>query len=377
MNMNRGLQTYQTMKTNIVYVILFCCMSFICKAQSISGEINPCAEIPYVYYFNGSASSGTINFTVEDGNIISRGEGSITVKWQNKVINGGRWKISVNYFDPQLNQTMQFALGIKVKATTSFTISGDKEIEYGYRGQKKYSASPVSAGYPASYYNWQTNTGINITTDKPTVNINFTDDDIDYIMVRGKNSTCESWGASTALYIQKLVEITGPSSICTSGIYSSKAGGTMSIENSNGTATLQNIGNGQFKLSRVGDGNVTLLLNVENNQYRKVVKVGSNSHLGTIKISPKLMGIGTFNVEFIDSGNDFNTVTEWSIYSSTNDVQISPNGPDKAIIKVNTWNYDQISANSIRVTISGTTSCGTPFSRELAIAGGGSVIDPD
>ena len=236
-------------------------MTFICRSQNIiSGDINVCPDIPYYYSFNGSASSGTVNFTVEGGRVVSRGERSIIIEWYNNVIYSGRWKISVNYYDPQLNKTMQTGLIIMVKATTSFTLSGEKEIEYGFRGTKTYTASPTSAGYPASSYNWQTNSGINITTSEPTVNITFPDDNLNYIVVRGKNSNCESWGPQAVLNIKRLIKITGPSTVCSVNDYNFSYPGSVTLLNADNIATLTKISDNKYRVSRIGtsSGIVTL-----------------------------------------------------------------------------------------------------------------------
>ena len=174
-----------------------------------------------------------------------------------------------------------------------------------------------------------------------------------------------------------VTEFIGPEMICSEGTFNIANPGTITLENASGIATLTNLGGNTYKITRIGSsvGKVTLKSVTGSNTYTKEIKIGASSHLGTIKTMPrKIIGPGTYSVEFVDSGNDFNNVI-WSVSSSTNTVSIYNNGPKKATLHVNSWNTS--GTNAIYVTINTSTVCGEPHTRTVLLGDGAEVIDPD
>ncbi|WP_164112209.1 MULTISPECIES: hypothetical protein [Sphingobacterium] len=169
--------------------------------------------------------------------------------------------------------------------------------------------------------------------------------------------------------------ITGPSQICSEETYIITGAQTVILEDATGIATLTDLGNGQWKVTRNGEGYAILKASNGPEVTTKVIKLGASSHLGTIKLKPKLFAAqGTYMIDFVDSGNDFNDIS-WSVSSSTNSVAITYDGYKKAVLNVNSWNNG--GSNTVMVKITTTTTCGEPYSREFTLSPGAEIIDPD
>ncbi|WP_149525660.1 hypothetical protein [Sphingobacterium hotanense] len=174
--------------------------------------------------------------------------------------------------------------------------------------------------------------------------------------------------------------ITGPKVICDEGIYTITNvvyPGQITLDQPDSIATLTHIGNNQWKITKIGEGKIKIVSTLGPNVVKKEISLGARNDLGTFRVSPRIMGVGTYYIYYEDPEEMINPVANWTISSTSNNVQIFPDGPDKAVIHINSWNSNQLSANSITVTAVGTTVCGDNFFREIAIAGGAEILDPD
>lgn len=171
---------------------------------------------------------------------------------------------------------------------------------------------------------------------------------------------------------------TGPSLICSDGIYNITNPGTITLENAIGIATLSSLGNNQWKVTRSGqaDGNVVLRSINSNGQVsNQEIKVGSNTFAGNF-FKPPMIGAGNYSIRFTDPHNDFdpNSIT-WSVSSTTNNVELLNTTGKFVTVKVNTWNNN--SHNYITLHFNATTVCGQTVSRGIAIGPGSEILNPD
>ena len=126
---------------------------------------------------------------------------------------------------------------------------------------------------------------------------------------------------NTAYYIPPVVtpvtEITGPDNLCTEATYTITNPGTISLENAAGIGTLTALGNNQWKVTRTGQGNGTVILKSINSNGQATAKniiIGTMTS-GTIsgQASLQLGESRTFTLNLLD-----NTDYIWSINYNPN-----------------------------------------------------------
>ncbi len=248
--------------------------------QVISGEANPCPETNYTYSFSGPSFGNYFLWSITDGQIISQNSNTVVVRWYNKVTENGKWKLRVQYetikFDGTSGGSTYLDKDVKVNIPSRYVITGDREIPGDFRGNKTYTAQIVNSNFPAATFVWTTNTGIQTTTTTPSFNVNITDDQLKWITVAGKSSTCPQWGETFKFDIVYTPVFTGPSSICSEGIYTITSPGTITLENASGVAALTALGNNQWKVTRIGSANGVVKLRSTSNgkTFDKEILVG-------------------------------------------------------------------------------------------------------
>jgi len=249
--------------------------------QVISGEANPCPETNYTYSFSGPSFGNYFLWSITDGQIISQNSNTVVVRWYNKVTENGKWKLRVQYetikFDGTSGGSTYLDKDVKVNIPSRYVITGDREIPGDFRGNKTYTAQIVNSNFPAASFIWTTNTGIQTTTTTPSFNVNITDDQLKWITVAGKSSTCPQWGETFKFDIVYTPVFTGPSSICSEGIYTITSPGTITLENASGIATLTALGNNQWKVTRIGSPNGVVKLRSTSNgkTFDKEIIIGA------------------------------------------------------------------------------------------------------
>lgn len=367
-----------------IKLIIFSLLTFInitANSQVIFGEKNPCPEVDYHYSISGiSNPTGSYYWFVEDGTIISQTNSSAVIRWNKNIINNGRWKVSVDYevFTGPTNSNRQqyrFGESINVKATTAFTIGGDNEIRDGFRGIKTYTAIPKNPNFPATSYQWHIKTGTSVQsviTSSPTIDVNIVDDNFEWIAVEGKNSTCSTWGYATQLIITRIIDINGPSFVCSDATYSiTGSPNSVTLENSNGIATLTSLGNNQWKVTRIGSANGTVSLKARNSSnfsISKVIDIGSPSPL---VIGNNITSSGSHT--YLLNNSEYFTDVTWSVYSTTNNVNITSSHPNRVVLNVSNWNNR--GNNIIFLTLNAKNNCGEnvslTFTKGVGSSGGG------
>ena len=146
--------------------------------------------------------------------------------------------------------------------------------------------------------------------------------------------------------------ITGPSDICTDGIYTVQYASSVTLENATGIATLTNLGNGQWKVTKTADaGEVTLKAYDPFLTVTKTIKVGA--------IPPTLVG----PTEIVTMGS-YNYSINRSFPGSTlsftvmsGDYPVTKTSDDKFTLDVTKENNSGMTF-TIRVRINETGPCG-------------------
>lgn len=270
------------MRIKLTLILLFSLLLNRVIGQVISGEANPCPETNYTYSFSGPSFGNYFLWSITDGQIISQNSNTVVVRWYNKVTENGKWKLRVQYetikFDGTSGGSTYLDKDVKVNIPSRYVITGDREIPGDFRGSKTYTAQIVNSNFPAATFVWTTNTGIQTTTTTPSFNVNITDDQLKWITVAGKSSTCPQWGETFKFDIVYTPVFTGPSSICSEGIYTITSPGTITLENASGIATLTALGNNQWKVTRIGTANGPI--NLVSTSNGKLFKM--NIHIGPI-----------------------------------------------------------------------------------------------
>ncbi|WP_333862753.1 hypothetical protein [Sphingobacterium sp.] len=268
------------MKIKLTLIFFFSLLLNRGIGQVISGEANPCPETNYTYTFSGSSFNNYFLWSITDGQIISQNTNTVVVKWSNNVTENGKWKLRVQYetikFDGTSGGSTYLDKDVKVNVPSRYTISGDKEIPGDFRGNKTYTAQIVNSNFPAASFLWTTNTGIQTTTTTPSFNVNITDDQLKWITVAGKSSTCPQWGEMFKFDILYTPVFTGPATICSEGTYTIATPGTITLENAAGVATLTALGNNQWKVTRIGSANGLVKLRSTSNgkTFDKDIEIG-------------------------------------------------------------------------------------------------------
>ncbi|MDR6736272.1 hypothetical protein [Sphingobacterium sp. 2149] len=158
------------------------------------------------------------------------------------------------------------------------------------------------------------------------------------ITVAGKSSTCPQWGETFKFDIVYTPVFTGPSSICSEGIYTITSPGTITLENASGIATLTALGNNQWKVTRTGTANgpVNLVSTSNGKVYKK------NIHIGPL-FQGQIEGYTTLKrgwsnrlYELFEAGGPYTNHT-WTINS--NMITLSPNGTNVKLSVPTSYNY--------------------------------------
>jgi len=353
--------------------------------QVISGEANPCPETNYTYSFSGPSFGNYFLWSITDGQIISQNSNTVVVKWYNKVTENGKWKLRVQYetikFDGTSGGSTYLDKDVKVNIPSRYIITGDREIPGDFRGNKTYTAQIVNSNFPATSFIWTTNTGIQTTTTTPSFNINITDDQLKWITVAGKSSTCPQWGEIFKFDIVYTPIFTGPSSICSEGIYTITSPGTISLENASGIATLTALGNNQWKVTRIGtaSGIVKLRSTSNGKTFEKDIVLGIPRPIivGPSVITAPITG-KVQDYSFDISNRIPGATYEWSFVGSSNvEFQSGSTGPYVVIlVKSHTGTASYFCKMRLKVT----TECGTSdfidYNVEIKPAQGG-VLPPE
>ncbi|WP_312333265.1 hypothetical protein [Sphingobacterium sp.] len=330
------------MKIKLTLIFFFSLLLNRGIGQVISGEANPCPETNYTYTFSGSSFNNYFLWSITDGEIISQNTNTVVVKWSNKVTENGKWKLRVQYetikFDGTSGGSTYLDKDVKVNIPSRYTITGDNEIPGDFRGSKTYTAQIVNSNFPAASFVWTTNTGIQTTTTNPSFNLNITDDQVKWITVSGKSSTCPQWGEIFKFDIFYTPVFTGPFSFCSEGIYTIVSPGAISLENASGIATLTSLGNNQWKVTRIGNasGSINLVSTSNGKVFKKSIYVGP-LFLGQIEGYASLKrGWANRLYELNEAGGPYTNHT-WSINS--NMITLAPNGTSVKLSVPASYNY--------------------------------------
>ncbi|WP_313185738.1 hypothetical protein [Sphingobacterium siyangense] len=320
------------MKIKLTLIFFFSLLLNRGIGQVISGEANPCPETNYTYTFSGSSFNNYFLWSITDGQIISQNTNTVVVKWYNNITENGKWKLRVQYetikFDGTSGGSTYLDKDVKVNIPSRYTITGDNEIPGDFRGNKTYTAQIVNSNFPAASFVWTTNTGIQTTTTNPSFNLNITDDQVKWITVSGKSSTCSQWGEIFKFDILYTPVFTGPATICSEGIYTITSPGTITLENAAGVATLTALGNNQWKVTKANNlGGIVVLKSQQ----------GTKSFIKNIKVDPSYLdGIINGSVMIKQTDPDLNYVFEASNNQvDFTDLNWSTNNPYVKITKVN------------------------------------------
>ncbi|WP_293879065.1 hypothetical protein [Sphingobacterium sp. UBA1498] len=237
---------------------------------------------------------------------------------------------------------------------------GDREIPGNFRGIKTYTAQIVNSNFPAATFVWTTNTGIQTTTTTPSFNVNITDDQLKWISVAGKSSTCPQWGETFKFDIVYTPVFTGPSSICSEGIYTITSPGTITLENASGIATLTALGNNQWKVTRMGNavGTVYLRSTSSGKVFNYPIQVNSEMK-GTIS-GPALIKQGWADRTFTFSpepGTNYTNIS-WDVYAGAIDITQVDEFTLKISVPSNYPLQDTYNGDEIPIVIKGYGECG-------------------
>lgn len=351
------------MKIKLTLIFFFSLLLNRGIGQVISGEANPCPETNYTYTYSGPSYGGNFLWSITDGQIISQNTNTVVVKWYNNITENGKWKLRVQYetikFDGTPGGSTYLDKDVKVNVPSRYIITGDKEIPGDFRGNKTYTAQIVNSNFPAASFLWTTNTGIQTTTTTPSFNVNITDDQLKWITVAGKSSTCPQWGEMFKFDILYTPVFTGPATICSEGTYTIASPGTITLENAAGVATLTALGNNQWKVTRIGNavGTVYLRSTSSGKVYNKAILVNSEmkgTFSGAGSIKQGLSGTVTFTP---DAGTNYTNLT-WTVDAGAHtSLQIDPYNL-KITIPVNYPLYDTYNGDDVYVTVKGYGECG-------------------
>lgn len=323
------------MRIKLTLILLFSLLLNRVIGQVISGEATPCPETNYTYSFSGPSFGNYFLWSITDGQIISQNSNTVVARWYNKVTENGKWKLRVQYetikFDGTSGGSTYLDKDVKVNIPSRYVITGDREIPGDFRGSKTYTAQIVNSNFPAATFVWTTNTGIQTTTTTPSFNVNITDDQLKWITVAGKSSTCPQWGETFKFDIVYTPVFTGPSSICSEGIYTITSPGTITLENASGIATLTALGNNQWKVTNIGGAGVAKTIKLRSASqgktfdkdiiigggYATAVQGPSNGHGGEMF---------EFTMEYIGQGT-----IKWKCNSNLVDMSFGDTGPNLLI----------------------------------------------
>ncbi|MFC3355492.1 hypothetical protein [Sphingobacterium zeae] len=334
--------------------------------QVISGEANPCPETNYTYSFSGPSFGNYFLWSITDGQIISQNSNTVVVRWYNKVTENGKWKLRVQYetikFDGTSGGSTYLDKDVKVNIPSRYVITGDREIPGDFRGSKTYTAQIVNSNFPAATFVWTTNTGIQTTTTTPSFNVNITDDQLKWITVAGKSSTCPQWGETFKFDIVYTPVFTGPSSICSEGIYTITSPGTITLENASGIATLTALGNNQWKVTRIGSANGIVKLRSTSNgkTFDKDIIVGVPASVvaiaGPTEITAPL-GLAVKDETFSIVQGVAGATYEWSIIGSNNIIFANGNTGNSIVVHVK--KHAGTTPYNCKMKVKVITECGT------------------
>lgn len=169
----------------------------------------------------------------------------------------------------------------------------------------------------------------------------------------------------------------GPTAVCGEGIYTITNPYAISLVNAEGKATLTALGNNQWKVTRVGNANGSVILRSASSVLTQdfPIKLGADKNAGSFR-KPPINNTGVYAIRFIDSQNDFdlNSIT-WTIRSTTNNVTLQNITGNIVNVVVNSWN--NTGQNSIILTFNATSNCGETITRDLNIGPGSEILDPD
>ncbi|MFD2902575.1 hypothetical protein [Sphingobacterium anhuiense] len=350
------------MKIKLVITAMLAILFSSLKAQDvILGEKKPCPGETYEYFFNGASCDGNLSWSLIDGVVMQQTSNSVKVRWNEGIVGNGRWKIRVIYnprkSDGSCGTSTFYDLPIEVNAVSEFNIVGDREIPGGFRGVKTYTAQIKNSFFPASSYMWTVfseGTATNYTTTLPSFNLNITNDGPKWISVRGKNSTCSSWGLSIKADIFTTTTFIGPDNLCSEATYTLINPGTVTLENAVGIATLTPLGNNQWKVTNNGlGGDVTLKSTNGSKSYTKKIRVGAYAKI--VYNGGNSMPGGA-NAEIYADDVTGGTYT-WSVVGG---VIVSGKYSQTVIVRPNANPSNKVS-NNFSVSLTYTNSCGTSY----------------
>lgn len=163
-------------------------------------------------------------------------------------------------------------------------------------------------------------------------------------------------------------KISGPTNICTDGTFTPSSG-TLSIDNASGIATLTNMGNNQWKVTRIGNANGMITLN-STNTYKKVA-VGSYNDIIYYGGTTIPGGVNTgLSAEVSDSGATYS----WTVAGG---IIVSGQGTANVVVRPDVNTFTNVS-NNFNITLTYSNTCGTnTILKTLWVPpGGGEGPDP-
>lgn len=345
------------LKAHFILIFLVVFLSNKLVGQVVNGELKPCPGVAYTYIFSGPTFTNYFQWNVTDGTIISQNSSTVVVIWNNEINDGGRWNLRVHYeamgSGGKSGGSTYLDLKVKPKVTSPYNISGSTEIPGDFVGTKTYTAGPVHSTYPATSFVWTTNTGIQMTTTSPSVTLDMSDKQLQWIGVQGKVAECSSLGKMSKLNVYFTSAINGPSTICNDGIYTITNPGTITLVNATGIATLTALGNNQWKVSKIGNGRVILRSTLNGKTYNKEIVVGSPTYKDITNGFEGNLGPGGLYDFELKEGFDI-TSYEWSAIGGT---ILSGKNSSTVRVRIDMNPYNALNDFSIILNYSG--GCGT------------------
>ncbi|QBQ41237.1 hypothetical protein E2P86_08730 [Sphingobacterium psychroaquaticum] len=172
-----------------------------------------------------------------------------------------------------------------------------------------------------------------------------------------------------------LPTINGPTSICSEEIYTVANATTVTLEGANNTATLTDLGGGQYKVSKIGNGSGKIVLVADNgqNNVSQTIYVGNPSS-GDIKDSANGITLqpSTIYQFYVDSGFNLNSFN-WSVIGGT-----IISGQNSNVITVRTDQNPHTADNNLSITLNYVGECGSKIinANRWVAPGGGDIPNP-
>lgn len=199
------------------------------------------------------------------------------------------------------------------------------------------------------------------------------------VIISGKLGISEPFGVHKNYFQEKYVNyvikpiVKGPDAICTEGIYKAHYASAVTLENATGIATLTDLGNGQWKVTKTGNGNVIIKATNGNKSTNKSIAIGSPTsknlidNSNTQKLQPNTVYYFQLEDGFII--NSYN----WSVIGGT-----IISGQSSSVVAIRTDPNPYQGDNNFSITLEHTGTCGSGIvnATRWVAPGDGDIPDP-